>query len=287
MKKYILIGVIFTLMIASTVNAQPNTDDKTLFETKNLEQKASAFTHTVFAEECTATWCPNCPMAAEALYNIYESGDYPFYYVSIIDDMNPIAKQRNREYSFGIYKVYGFPTVYFDGGDTNMIGRGSTVPETEAEYRTRIEQEGQRTPRQPISMESSVTWDGNAKLTVAITITNEGNLPYIGKLRSYVTEIESRWIDNSGDPYHFGFLDYAVNKYILLMPGKTKTVTASFDGGADHGGQTYPDITSDNTMVISAIFHWMPHYRIGYQSDQYTQRYFAHFVDQTTAAIPT
>lgn len=286
MKKYILIGFILALMIVSTVNAQPNTNYKTSLETKNIEQKTSDFTHTVFAEECTATWCPNCPMAAEALYNIYNSSDYPFYYVALVDDMNPIAKERNLEYSFGIVRAYAFPTVYFDGGDTNMVGRGTTVAQTEAEYRSLIEQEGQRTPKQPIAMESSVTWDGNAKLTVTITITNEGNFPYFGKLRSYVTEIESRWLDNLGDPYHFGFLDYAINKFVLLMPGKTKTITGTFDGEADHGGQTYGDITQDNIMIISTISHWIPRHRTGYQSQDYTQRYFAHYVDQTTAATP-
>ena len=39
--------------------------------------------------------------------------------------MNPIAKKRNQDYSFGIFKIYGFSTVYFDGGDLNIIGRGS------------------------------------------------------------------------------------------------------------------------------------------------------------------
>ena len=284
MKKYILIGVILTLMIASTVNAQLD-ENASQVEKNILEQKASAFTHTVLAEETTATWCPNCPMAAEALYNIYDSGDYPFYYISLINDMNPIAKKRNGQFS--ITGIIAFPTVYFDGGDTNFVGRGNSVQETEAEYRTLIEQEGQRTPKQPITMDSSVTWDGNAKITVTITITNEGKLPYLGKLRSFVTEIESRWDDNAGNPYHFGFLDYAYKRFILLMPGKTKTITGTFDGNADHGGQTYPDITSDNIMVISAIYHWIPRYRTGYESGQYKQFYFARLVDQATAAVPT
>lgn len=287
MKKSILITIILTLMITSTVNAFPNQNDKITNEAINSDQQTVELTHTVFAEECTATWCPNCPTGAEALYNIYQSGDYPFYYVSLVNDMNPIAKKRNREYSIGIYKIYAFPTVYFDGGDTNMVGRGNTVNETEAEYRNRIEQEIQRTPTQPIIMNSTVTWNGNAKLTATITMTNNGNLPYFGRLRSYVTEIESRWIDNSGNPYHFAFLDYAVNKFVFLLPGKTKTITGTFDGEADHEGQTYSDITSDNIMVISALFHWIPHYRIGYESDEFTQRYFAHYVDQTTAATPT
>ena len=89
-----------------------------------------------------------------------------------------------------------------------------------------------------------------------------------------------------GDPYHFGFLDYALNKVIFLMPGESKTLTGIFDGTSDHGGQTYSDITSDNIMVISTTSNFKPHYSIGYQSDEYTQRYFAFYVDQTTAATP-
>ena len=159
-----------------------------------------------------------------------------------------------------------------------------TVEETEAEYRSLIEQEGQRIPKQPITLESSVIWEGNAKLIVTITVTNEGNLPYFGKIRSHVTEIESRWVDISGDPYHFALLDFAVNKYVLLMPGKIKTIIGTFDGEENHGNQTFGDITLDNIMVITLVFHWIPHHRLGYQSEEYTQRYFARFADQTTAA---
>lgn len=266
------------LLIASTVQA--------ITYTINYKPVPLDFTHSVFAEECTATWCPNCPTAAEALHNIYQSGDYPFYYVALVNDMSSIAKKRNSEYSFGIIKIIAFPTVYFDGGDTNFVGRESTVPLTETKYRSLIEQEGQRNPKQPITMESYVIWEGNAKLTVTVNITNQGNLPYLGKIRSYVTEIVSRWEDYFGNPYHFALLDFAVNNIVLLMPKKTKIITGYFDGEANHGNLTFPDISSDNIMVISTISHWIPHYRIGYQSQTYTQRYFAHYVDQTIAAVP-
>jgi hypothetical protein len=279
MKKYILIGFVMMLLIVSTVNAIPYND--------KIQTTSKDFTHTVFVEQSTNTSCPNCPYANDALHNIYQSGDYPFYYVTLVVNKNSIAKERNRDYCFGFIKVYAVPTVYLDGGDTNYVGRGNTVPLTEALYRPLIEQEGARTPKQPITMNSSVTWDGNAKLTITITIKNEGNLPYFGKCRSYVTEIVSRWNDNSGDPYHFALLDYAVNKYVFLLPKITKTITGTFDGNANHGDQTFEDITQDNIMVISSLSNWLPHYRIGYQSDLYTQKYFAYFVDQTTATTPT
>lgn len=279
MNKYFIIGFIAALMIVPAVNVVAYNEEPAA--------KTADFTHTVFAEETTATWCPNCPFAAKALKNIYDSSDYQFYYVALVDDMNSIAKNRDRDYSFGIVKVYAFPTVYFDGGDTNVVGRGSTVQQTESMYRPLIEQEGARAPKAPLTMTSSVTWNGNAKLTVTVDVTNGGSLPYFGRLRSYVTEIVSRWKDNSGDPYHFALLDYAINKVVLLMPGKTKTLTGTFDGTANHGNLTFADITQDNIMVISAVTNWIPHYRLGYQDSTYTQRYFALFADQATAAVPS
>ena len=280
-KGRILTLLTLTLIITSALPLLNGLAEKTV-ETETSSQ----FTHTVFAEECTATWCPNCPNAAEALYNIYESGDYPFYYVALVDDMNPIAKARNKDYVINIYKIYALPTVYFDGGDTNIVGSKPTVQETEAEYRNLIQQEGQRTPWQPITMSSTVTWEGNAKITVTVNVTNEGSKTYFGRLRSYVTEVESRWLDENGNPYHFGFLDFAINKLVLIPPHKTKTYTTTWDGTKNHKGQTFPDITADNIMVITTLSHWIPHYRTGYQGGIYKQRYFAFYVDQTTASTP-
>jgi thiol-disulfide isomerase/thioredoxin len=255
-------------------------------ETNTENKPLEEFTHTVFAEEGTATWCPNCPIAAEALYSIYQSNDYPFYYVALVHDKNELAKDRLLDYVINLYKLIAFPTVYFDGGDQNMVGRGSSVPETEAMYRDIIETVGTRAVRQPIHLETAVSWLGNAKIKVTVNVTNDGNFFYFGKLRSYVTEIESRWNDNNGNPYHFGFLDFAINKFILLFPGKTKTFSVEWDGAADHGGQTYEDITEDNIMVISTISHWIPHYRTGYESEDYLQKYFAFYIDQTSAGTP-
>jgi hypothetical protein len=286
MKKYIILSLLIALLMGTAVNAIPNSNIEKSNINRSTEQANASFTHTVFAEDCTSARCPNCPIAAEALYNIYQSGEYSFYYVELLNYENPIAKNRNLEYTF-IYKGYAFPTVYFDGGYKNMVGRGSNVQATEALYKQLIEEVGQRTPKQPITMDSTVTWNGNAKLTVTLNIKNEGNFPYLGRIRSYVTEIESRWLDKSGNPYHFSFLDYAINKLVLLMPGRIKSFTGIFDGNANHGGNTYSDITSDNIMVISTISHWFPHYRIGYESGDFTQRYFARYIDQATGATPT
>jgi len=284
MKKKIFCMLVCMLIISTFTGIVSSSEFQIKFskeETTSLD-----FTHTIFAEEVTATWCPNCPYAAEALYSIYQSGDYPFYYVALVDDMNSIAKDRIKDYVINLYKIYAFPTVHFDGGDKNMVGRGSTTEETEIEYRALIEEVGSRAVRQLIDLETHVSWLGNAKIAATVNITNNGNFFYFGKIRSYITEIESRWNDYKGNPYHFALLDFAIKQPILLSPGKTKTISVTWDGTQDHGGQTFEDITEDNIMVISTVSHWIPHYRTGYKSDEYTQRYLAYYVDQTDGATP-
>ncbi|HEC89545.1 MAG TPA: thioredoxin family protein, partial [Thermoplasmatales archaeon] len=90
------------------------------------------FTHTVFAEYVTATWCPACPVASQALYNLYEVGETQFYFVSIVYDVNPVAKERSKQFF-----TVAVPTTYFDGGDKNMVGNvGGNVDMTANAYKS-------------------------------------------------------------------------------------------------------------------------------------------------------
>jgi hypothetical protein len=167
-----------------------------------------------------------------------------------------------------------------------MVGRGNSIGSTEMAYRELIEDAGQLNVKQSVDLQTNVQWLGNAKIRVNIDITNNGNSFYFGKLRSYITEIDSRWSNSDGNPYHFGFLDFALDKPILIFPGKTKSFSETWDGSQDHNGITFEDISQDNIIVISTVSHWIPHYRTGYESEQFTQKYFAFSVDQTAAAVP-
>jgi len=239
--------------------------------------------HTVFAEYATTTWCPACPTASEAIYDLYQEGDIPFYYVSLISDMNEVAKQRSRWF---FTKV--IPSVYIDGGELNYFGNAGTIEDTESDYRNLIQESSSRVTNRQIDLNADVTWEGNAVLTVTIDITNAGSSFYLGMVRSYVTEIESRWNDQQGNPYHFGFLDFAINRPIFLSPQKTTTITARWDGKEDSGGQTFSDITADNLMVITAVSHWLPHLEDGYQDPpDIHQKYLAFTVDETIGTPPS
>lgn len=274
MRKILLVGIL-ALFSLSTVAGAITADEITITkndEVNEIEEVSADFTHTTFVEYATTTWCPPCAQASEDLFTIYESGDYPFYYVSLISDVNSIAGKR-----MGSLGVYSIPALYFDSGYEIVIG---AVGETQ--YRTVMEETGMREVKQPLDMTTSVSWDGNAKITVTVTVTNNGNFFYFGILRSYVTEIVSRWDNYAGDPYHFGFLDFAIKKLVFIPKGQTKSYTATFDGKADHGGQTFEDITQENIMVISTVSHWIPKLKFS----ETGVPYITFYVDQTSGGTP-
>lgn len=277
MKKIIILFVATVLFISPFVAASTMTvTDKDQTQT-TMPNTASEFTHTVFIEEGTTTWCPNCPNAAEALYSLYDTGEYPFYFVALVTDKNPIAQDR----FWGHYKGKAIPTIFFDGGFNQTVGSGTTPEQTKLLYRPYIEGAGER-PVHPIELNTSVIGHDDATLDITITVKNTGSGPYFGYVRSYVTEISSRWINYHGDPYHFGFLDYAIKKIVFLGPQKSRTYTMTWDGAAKHGNMTFADIDDNNIMVIASVAHWQPH-MVG--AVEYIGSHFAFYVDQTTGAL--
>jgi len=57
--------------------------------------------HAVFIEESTAQDCKFCPSVAEKIHELYESGKYNFYYVSLIeDDQKAKNRLKNTKISF-------------------------------------------------------------------------------------------------------------------------------------------------------------------------------------------
>ena len=276
MKKILLLIIATVLFVSPFVAATTMTaSDKTQSQ-GTMPSTTSAFTHNVFIEEGTTTWCPNCPNAAEALYSLYNSSEYPFYFVALVSDQNPLAQNR----FWGHYRGKAIPTIFIDGGFNQTVGSGSTPQQTEQLYRPFIEEAGARTVH-PLELSTNVTGHGDATLDITVTVKNTGSKLDFGYVRSYVTEISSRWINNDGDPYHFGFLDYAIKKVVFLTPQKSKTFTMTWDGAANHGNLTFPDIVDNNIMVITTVAHWQPHL---VAEIEYIGTHFAFYVDQTIGA---
>ena len=221
----------------------------------------------VFCEEVTATWCVGCPNTAEALHEIYKS-DNSFYYVAMVTDKNEKAAERAEDYN-----PAGYPTSFFDGGYSVVFGGKSG---TEAYQNAINECRGRNSPDIDISVD--VNWLGDATISISVEIENHENT-YHGHLRVYIVEPVSRWNDHDGNPYHFGFLDYAINEDVEIENTLAKEVVWN---GSVAG---YSDITRDNIMVIAALFGSESHSAYS-DPPSNTHPFDAHYVDGVAAATP-
>jgi len=266
MKKIPVLLIISALVITSVVplslsgSAQPSIPSP------------SAFTHTLFAELGTELPCPNCHVAREALHKVYTSNDYPFYYVSLVDFVDTASINRIDEYN-----LYGYPTVWFDGGYRVEVG-GS--PQCEAYYRQHLTTCGARAVPD-IDINLTATWLGNAQLDIHVSVCNSESVSYSGHIHVYVTEVESTmgWNDTTGHPYTFPLLDYAVNQDISIASGGTWTRSLIWDGH-DHydvQGNNFGAIQFGNLQVIAAVFNSEVHQGYSYPPSGYP--FDAYYVD--------
>ena len=150
------------------------------------------FTHTVFVEEGTATWCQYCPDAAENLYAVYQSGDYPFYFVALIE--GKVQKARNR--LINDYNLYGYPTSFFDGGYKVVVGASSVNT-----FRSRTESCGARDVHD-LDLSVSLVWAGSGILDIEVIITNNEEMPNIAP---DIPEIDGPTSGKAGTEYGYTF----------------------------------------------------------------------------------
>jgi len=248
MNKYLVAIVIVLILLLPAVGASNLlVSDKTEIKTP-LNNFEYDFTHSVFIEFVSTTVCPYCPTPSYQLGSIYDSGDYNFHYVSLVANANYKIYDRVKE--LGVSSV---PDVYFDGGYLNILGK----QDDEQPYRNAIQECG-NLDVPDIDVDVNVQFKGNAILKISVTVQNNEPEDYNGYLRVYIVEIESRWNDASGHPYHNGVIYIPIEKS-LAMPraqaqvkplGDSYTFTRTWIG-ALYG---FGDITQDNVMVIATVF---------------------------------
>jgi len=272
MKKFLILVVMVALIIVGFGAGALNSDVK---QPNSNDQGKNVFTHTILAELGTSTTCGYCHYAREALDKIYTSGDYPFFYVSLVHNKNTHAAARDLEYN-----IYGTPTVWFDGGYKVAVGGGTG---NEAQYRNYINQCGSRTVKD-IDVTLDVTWLGNAAMNIEASVHNNEATQYDGRIRVYVTEVESSmgWYDTTGHPYTFPFLDYAFNQVISISSGGTWMNSITWDGHNynDGYGHNFGTIQYGNIMVIAAVFNSEWHQGYSYPPSQ--NPFDAYWVDDST-----
>ncbi|HIG99954.1 MAG TPA: hypothetical protein HA258_05175 [Thermoplasmata archaeon] len=227
------------------------------------------YTHTVLVEVGTATWCPSCPESNEAWHTIYGQGTYDFEYTELVDDKNTDAHARFYEFN-----PAWVPTSYWDGGMFVYPGT------SQATFITNLNSAGARVVPDLVAT-LSASWLGNAEMQITYNVQNNEATNYPGKLRIYVQELESRWDDNAGNPYHHALIDMAQN--IVIDIPADEAISDSFTWSGSAAG--YPDVTMENLQVILGVFDDEAH--TGYSDPPSGSPFNAYYTDECIAVLPT
>jgi PKD repeat protein len=220
--------------------------------------------HIVFIEEATATNCKNCPPIGEILEELFNSGEYRFYYVAMVNDTNENAENR----LINDYNLWALPTVYIDGGYEVVIG-GNVE---KSEFIQAIQAaESRATPK--IQVMVTAEYDNTTdEMEVEVLVENHENEPYSGRLRVYLTEIISRWNEYSGKKYHYGFLDFIINRDITVAAASEVTFSNTWD---------VTDLSVGNLMLFAVVFNSEPVVKYSKPPDEHP--FDAYYADATNA----
>ena len=209
------------------------------------------YTHTVFLGVGTSQICKPCHEWNEIIQEAYISGLYDFEYVEMIefDHQGKILNKKANEWS-KYYEIESFPTSIFDGDFTRVVGNYSE------ELSDAFDSSGNREVAD-IASNITLSWLGDAKIQVNITIKNNEDTQYNGYVRAFISEITSRYDTYYGDPYHFGFLDYALDENISIDAGEEYFDSIIWNGNEheDEHGDDFGDITANNIQVTLVVYN--------------------------------
>lgn len=213
------------------------------------------FTHTVDCELFVTTWCHFCPTAEEQLKDIFENDGYPFWFVSMITDVNDKANDRAND-----YHITGVPTAEFDGGYIERRGAQSD----KSQYEQDIEDCGARDVPD-VTLNVWMEREGDDKIKVNIKMKYNDDMPlgedYRGHIRAYIAEVVSRYNNSEDEPIPFGFLDYAFDEEVTLTPHEWYEDSSTWDA-SDAG---FNNTDYNNLVVILILFNR----GAPYQTDEY------------------
>jgi thiol-disulfide isomerase/thioredoxin len=223
--------------------------------------------HTVFIEEATAVWCTNCPSIANILHELYQSKTYNFYYVSLIDKANTQTNDRLSK----DYNIFGYPTVFIDGGYKVLFGADNT----ESDFVNAIQEAKFRTAQKIKLTVSAEYLNATQEVVVNAWVENRGNETYRGNLKIYLTEIVSHLSGYDSKPYAYGFLEYLMVQDISLDANTKETYSKISDISA---------YDYENLMIIAVVFNSEKH--TTYANPRTNENAFdAYFADATNATL--
>lgn len=195
------------------------------------------YTRNVFVEEGSLTTCQYCPIVGEMLYELYSSGNYNFYYVTLIKANDKASNRLDNEYN-----LWGLPTVFVDGGYEVIMGGKHEKPEYAQAIRGA---ESRKVPDVRVTV--TAEYDNNSHNLISnVLVINKDDETYDGRLRVYLTEKVSRWSGLEGKPYHFGFLDYIIDKKISIDTDENASFKETM---------SISDLDPENLMIMAVVFN--------------------------------
>lgn len=211
--------------------------DGSIFYTIRVKEDRKELVHNVFIEEGTGTWCSNCPQVANILHELYTSGDYDFYYVSLINDTNSEANSHLKE----DYNIYGYPSVYIDGGYDVILGA-----KEKSVFEEKISKAQKReVPALYLNVTAELK-ENSKEVNISVEIINYEDYTYNGRLKLYLTERNSVPYYGGKGIYHFGLIKIIYNEEIELSSKEEKNINEIYD---------FSKYNIDNLMVIGVIFN--------------------------------
>ncbi|MCK5261578.1 MAG: hypothetical protein KAJ44_05315, partial [Thermoplasmatales archaeon] len=221
-RKVLVFGIVLLFVGASVVvpNLNGNITRSTSIEPLKVSMESldemiayQNYSHTVFVGVATSQNCPPCHTWNQDMHDAYVSGLYDFEYVEMIgfDHNGSVLNEKADDWASG-YDIIEFPTSIFDRDYERIAGNNT------GELPGALDACGNRTV-EDITANMTVSWLGNATIEVNITVQNNEETQYNGHILAFITEIVSRYDTDGGDPYHFGFLDFAFDKNISIDAG--------------------------------------------------------------------
>jgi hypothetical protein len=100
---------------------------------------------------------------AHTIQQLFQTNDYPFYYLTLVSDKNPTAMSIIQD-----YKIGAFPTAIFDGGRYRITGAYTD----ESVYRDYIESCG-LADIHSLDFSLSVQWNTDDTISISVIILNK------------------------------------------------------------------------------------------------------------------
>ena len=240
MKKSMLI-----ITIVFLYSLLPLTNVAIEIQNDNITTTGLSDSHTVIVEFGTVGTSSGCSVVSSQLYEIFSSGVYNFYYVTIAADENEFTEKRLEE--LGISE---FPGVSFDGGYIDVIGIQSNINV----YSNAIAECLSRDVN-PIEINLNVYWTSSPCFPMIVSdveVYNYGDYEYHGHLLISIVEIDSRWKDNARRPYNYALVNQSADEDFYLEGSPLAKYSGHF--------VWFPDIPAcgtpadPNILVIATVF---------------------------------